>query len=775
MPLSEPGYYLAEAPRSVLDLCDAKLLKLWESQICGYGEIAKENGVCEKDYRWSVDMIYMCLNSLQMYECPSGPAACVGGQGTPNSSLACHSGYEGPLCDLCSDGYYKTSGGSCLACSGASAKGSQGGTMAFYSIIFAASGLVLAVMIFVYLHDTASLTLAEKLGKLKLILCPCIHESKEHRDKMQFMIENDPHLMAHEQENKYVRPEKFKIMLAFFQVFSQFKNNYNIRWPKAVTEYMRQFASFNFEIFKLIGVGCIAKLNFYNTLTMYTFGPLLMLVFIAFLYKFGEHWYHRRLKKWARRCADCGRQVHHNRDIEEQERQIKEDLDEGRPWKPFELHCIDCPRSFGAHSDKYDTHKKVLAYNMIAFHNRVLTRINMRIYHNKVIKLLFWLMLLAYPPVSTTTLKVFSCSDFGKKKFLSSDYSLECYTDEWYKYAGYASIGVLVYIIGIPVTFFFVIRYCKNQDVDQKLRRVFGEGNEHLVTHYLDCVRYEREAREKSFIPPKDAKTQKRILRYHFQMENLRNHWNRARIGFIYFSYEEHLWWYEIFELFRKLLLNGVIVFIGKGSLAQIIISAFICIFALYTALNIKPYQDDTDDLLANMCLAQLFISLFLGLFVRLHTDSNQVAPPWVSMLIIGTNAVVLIAGLTLVVNEKFSSMVGLNRAYRKRQKILMKKRRAKKSWGALSGSSNNRKQKSHFFSQMQISKLKVAPVASSQNFGDWESSKEKLESTSEGEKEIQATQHGTAVVAVSTSADVRFASWGKQDTEIDLSHHTGD
>jgi hypothetical protein len=328
----------------------------------------------------------------------------------------------------------------------------------------------------------------------------------------------------------------------------------------------------------------------------------------------------------------------------------------------------------------------VLQYNLVAFHNRVLTRINKRIYHNKVIKILFWLMLLAYPPVSTTTLRVYSCTAFGSKKYLSSDFSLECYDAKWQKYAGLASIGVITYIIGIPLTFFLVIRHYKNAGVDRQLRRVFRKGNEHLVDHYLDNVKHEREEKQKSFVKPGNRKAQEIILRHYFCMENLRNHWNRARVGFIYFSYEEHVWWYEIFELFRKLFLNGIVVFVGRGSLAQIILSCFMCLGALYVALNIKPYQDDSDDLLANICLGQLFLSLFLGLFVRLHTETNQAPPEWVSILIIVSNVVVLLVGLSLVFNEKMASNAGLNMAYKRRAKQLQRKKSAKKLWTKLGG-----------------------------------------------------------------------------------------
>merc|ERR1711959_463262 len=59
------------------------------------------------------------------------------------------------------------------------------------------------------------------------------------------------------------RPEKFKIMLSFLQIFSQMKFNYGIKWPAAVAYYMRTFASLNFDIISIAAVDCIYRTNYY--------------------------------------------------------------------------------------------------------------------------------------------------------------------------------------------------------------------------------------------------------------------------------------------------------------------------------------------------------------------------------------------------------------------------------------------------------------------------------------------------------------------------------
>ena len=40
----------------------------------------------------------------------------------------------------------------------------------------------------------------------------------------------------------WFRPEKFKILLSFLQIFSAAQSNYEIRWPGSVSNYMRLFS-----------------------------------------------------------------------------------------------------------------------------------------------------------------------------------------------------------------------------------------------------------------------------------------------------------------------------------------------------------------------------------------------------------------------------------------------------------------------------------------------------------------------------------------------------
>jgi len=47
-----------------------------------------------------------------------------------------------------------------------------------------------------------------------------------------------------------------------------------------------------------------------------------------------------------------------------------------------------------------------------------------------------------------------------------------------------------------------------------------------------------------------------------------------SRLGVLFDNYHVHCWWYEILDLIRKLVLNGLMVFIGEGTAAQVRLTA---------------------------------------------------------------------------------------------------------------------------------------------------------------------------------------------------------
>ena len=123
------------------------------------------------------------------------------------------------------------------------------------------------------------------------------------------------------------------------------------------------------------------------------------------------------------------------------------------------------------------------------------------------------------------------------------------------------------------------------------------------------------------------------------------HHW-QTRLGFIYSAYNEKYWWYEMVELARKYILNGLIGVMAENPLFQIIIGCAICFFFLMVihrcnalqcsvvAMNaislpcscrasssqvnmwVGPYKLGSDYALSVLAHANLFVTLFGGLLL---------------------------------------------------------------------------------------------------------------------------------------------------------------
>jgi hypothetical protein len=139
---------------------------------------------------------------------------------------------------------------------------------------------------------------------------------------------------------------------------------------------------------------------------------------------------------------------------------------------------------------------------------------------------------LLYPSLSARTLRLYECSIYGDLLLLAADTRLDCRSRElWFaQKVGLVVIGV--FVVGVPLSFYAVLYYAASQRQD-----VTG------MLEKLDEARAEMDRRY------------------------------QRRLGILYTKYKSDCWWWEVFDLIRKLLLTSVIVFIDAGSVLQVNVS----------------------------------------------------------------------------------------------------------------------------------------------------------------------------------------------------------
>lgn len=127
-----------------------------------------------------------------------------------------------------------------------------------------------------------------------------------------------------------------------------------------------------------------------------------------------------------------------------------------------------------------------------------------------------------------------------------------------------------------------------------------------------------------------------------------------AQVGFIYHSYSARFWWFEVWDLGRKLLLNCIISLLAKAGANRVICGLVVLLVYLSVMLFYQPYKEPSDSALASLVHIQLFITLFCGLILKmglLYLEERVIR--LVTNAAIITNMMTLSYAVFSILNEK--------------------------------------------------------------------------------------------------------------------------
>jgi hypothetical protein len=104
-------------------------------------------------------------------------------------------------------------------------------------------------------------------------------------------------------------------------------------------------------------------------------------------------------------------------------------------------------------------------------------------------------------------------------------------------------------------------------------------------------------------------------------------------------GFEYRIYWYELIECARKLLLVGAPVFFDPPGSMQIIYGLLVCFLTFGANAWFQPYSDPTDDQLASLCQLVIFFSLLASVIdsfddSTLRTNYNMDVLPVVFTLV---------------------------------------------------------------------------------------------------------------------------------------------
>jgi hypothetical protein len=185
------------------------------------------------------------------------------------------------------------------------------------------------------------------------------------------------------------------------------------------------------------------------------------------------------------------------------------------------------------------------------------------------------LAFLIFSSVSATIFDTFNCRTFGDDptSYLVVDQSVSCDERVHGKYKMFAGAMMALYPIGIPLLF-------------------------------------------TSLLVPQRHSLQ--------EAEERRNNSDLVKTSFLWSMYEPNMWWFEVFECFRRLMMTGMLIFVAPGSASQIVVAMLLSIAAIVAFVHWRPYFYEEDDDLAIACQLSIFFTIFGALLIRVDVDDTD-------------------------------------------------------------------------------------------------------------------------------------------------------
>ena len=191
-----------------------------------------------------------------------------------------------------------------------------------------------------------------------------------------------------------------------------------------------------------------------------------------------------------------------------------------------------------------------------------------------IFEILFLVIYTLYTSISTSIFELFNCELIQGQYYLISDYSKICFDDEWGVHAAVGFAGMALFTVGIPLFLFYLM--CSNQ------RFLFPEE--------CDCN--------------DDYKHHARVI---------------TMYGSMYEDYSSTTYFFDLLDLFRRLMLTGGLMLLGESSNIQIFLACLICCVWCTTILWVKPYGSFWDSTLSATLNFQLLIIIISGMALEIY------------------------------------------------------------------------------------------------------------------------------------------------------------
>ena len=240
----------------------------------------------------------------------------------------------------------------------------------------------------------------------------------------------------------------------------------------------------------------------------------------------------------------------------------------------------------------------------VAFPSRCGHRFTVATAKAKVLKMMVVLVFFLYPGLTIKIFTVWKCVEIDKGQFyMAENMSVRCFSSEQWVGLAIASVfAMLVFVIGIPVGTFVILRRMRNMQLKGRKRKKEDPT-------YVDI---ETDSQMQSF-------------------------------GSLIEGYEDEFWWWEVVEMFKKMALTGGLVLIAPGSSSQILLGCLISLFYILAFVRFLPCAEIDNDQTQFISSLQILLTLLAGFALKTESEDSGLYESWLMDILLNFMAIVVL------------------------------------------------------------------------------------------------------------------------------------
>ena len=436
---------------------------------------------------------------------------------------------------------------------------------------------------------------------------------------------------------------RLKILVSFMQILATLQTVYSVPWPKVLLNFFDwvDLIYLDFLDMPTLSLDCWMHYDFYKTWYITVIGPLILIGVMVLCFKFKERIRMDRIHLIASgrvEAADWYKQpsvpifVHPVAWV--------------GPYLFTEARMRQFPRvqSFinKAVHPRSQAIKNASEAQLGRETEKELGRFQTRCWQSVI-----WVIYTIYPAVARTCFKLLNCREFDTDEFyLVGDFRVRCEPwgrvryagDKWYGKYGWTRVAgvcfVVVYAFGIPIVLALMIDYSfkgnliarirkavtgKHERADRRFRIrrsdsmvVDDDGTVHRGLSRIHASRRDSHVDSNSLISPSSSLSPGSVdgtdeesfefktiaspsgpLTHHSEKGMYQDRW-KARLRFMHQGYRPGCEYFEVWELIRKAMLAGGMVFVYPESATQLYTGVLCTFISLAVHVSWRPFRGGT-------------------------------------------------------------------------------------------------------------------------------------------------------------------------------------